>query len=52
MHITSEKELRSVAVVKTKYLLGLFGPDHMPNAGDQNKPDQPSLADMTDYSSY
>jgi len=31
-----------------EYLLGLFGPDHLSYAGDQNRPsDQPSLADMT-----
>jgi alkaline phosphatase len=45
--ITTKKELKSVDLVKTEYLLGLFGPDHMPYAGDQNKSDQPSLADMT-----
>jgi alkaline phosphatase len=47
MLITTKKELKDVDVVKTEYLLGLFGPDHMSYAGDQNKPDQPSLADMT-----
>jgi alkaline phosphatase len=43
-----KKELISVDLVKIKYFLGLFGPDHLSYAGDQNRSsDQPSLVDMT-----
>ena len=46
--ITTRKELNNVDPVKTEYLLGLFGPDHLSYAGDQKKSsDQPSLVNMT-----
>lgn len=35
--ITTRKELNDVDPVKTEYLLGLFGPDHLSYAGDQKK---------------
>jgi len=42
------KTMNMVGPVKTEYLLGLFGPDHLSYAGDQKKSsDQSSLVNMT-----